>query len=288
MASYGLFQAHFMAIGLASAASIAWIGSLQAFLVLAVAPVCGALFDVGHARATVVAGTVLVVLGTVAASATASRPQFWAQMLAQGVVTGIGLGLLFTPALTLVPTYFHRHRVLAVGVASSGAGLGGVLYPIVVRWTLAAYGLGWALRAMAAGVVLTQLLPCTLLRQRMDIVARAGQSQQQRRREPRSWRAVLPPGGTGGAWDPRMFRALDYSVLCAGAFIVFLGLMTPYFFVTAWAGAYFGGAPHSGLTLGFPPYYLIAIMNAGGTFGRIIPAHVAGHTCVFHQPRHPS
>lgn len=271
-----------MAIGLASAASIAWIGSLQAFLVLAIAPVCGALFDAGHARATAMTGTVLVVLGTVAASATASRPQFWAQMLAQGIATGIGLGLLFTPALTLVPTYFRRHRVLAVGVASSGAGLGGVLYPIVVRWTLAAYGLGWALRAMAAGVLLTQLLPCTLLRQRVDIIARAGQSQQQqqRQRQPRGWRAVLPPGGTGGAWDPRMFRVLDYSVLCAGSFIAFLGLMTPYFFVTAWAGAYFSSAPHSssGLELGFPPYYLIAIMNTGGTFGRIIPAHVAGYT----------
>ena len=63
-------------------------------------------------------------------------------------------------------------------------------------------------------------------------------------------------------------------------FVAFLGLMTPYFFVTAWADSYFGGAPRSAPALGFPSCYLTVILNAGGTFGRIIPAHIAGCTCV--------
>lgn len=50
--------------------------------------------------------------------------EYWQVMLAQGVVTGIGSGLLFVPATALLPQYFAKRRNLAATIAAAGSGFG--------------------------------------------------------------------------------------------------------------------------------------------------------------------
>ncbi|KAF8242543.1 MFS general substrate transporter, partial [Wilcoxina mikolae CBS 423.85] len=249
--TFGVFQSYFMTSSIGNASSIAWIGSTQAFLILAVAPICGALFDAGHCRHMVFGGTILIALSTFSAtlSGGVNVPGFALLMVTQGVVTGVGLGLLFTPAIALVSTYFTKNRALAVGIGTSGAGFGGVVYPIIMRALLNRLGYIWSMRVMSFTVVITQCVPLILIDQRHDL--------------------PLRPLGSNIIGISSL-RSLKFILFSLGVFIVFLGLLTPYFFLPAWAVS-------ENINIPFENYYLLSIMNAGGLLGRIIPALLADH-----------
>ena len=55
---------------------------------------------------------------------TSLATEYYQVFLAQGLVVGIGSGLLFTPAISLVGTYFVKKRALATGIAACGSSLG--------------------------------------------------------------------------------------------------------------------------------------------------------------------
>ena len=54
-------------------------------------------------------------------------------ILCQGFAVGISCGMIFGPVLTVIGHWFKRKRALAFGVASFGATIGGVLFPIAAR-----------------------------------------------------------------------------------------------------------------------------------------------------------
>jgi hypothetical protein len=54
---------------------------------------------------------------------------YWQVFLAQGLAGGIGLGILFLPALAVVPHWFQRRRALATGIIISGSSVGGIAFP---------------------------------------------------------------------------------------------------------------------------------------------------------------
>lgn len=249
--SFGVFQAHYTSINppLSDVSSIAWVGSTQAFLLLFIAPICGRLCDAGYARLLIRVGTVLIVAGILC---TSYAKTFLPTIFAQGILTGLGLGMLFTPSMAILPPYFRegRRRATAVGLAVSGSGLGGVVYPILVRKAMARYGFGWSQRAMLLVVLATQTLPCALVCQRSGIPTRSFRS--------------------GSLVDLPALRNVRFVVFCAGAFFTILGLFEPYFFLEIWAKS----VP---VKLGFEPYYLVSVMNAGGTLGRVFPCLIAGY-----------
>ena len=53
--------------------------------------------------------------------------------LCQGFAVGISCGMIFGPVLTVIGHWFKRKRALAFGMASFGAAVGGVLFPIAAR-----------------------------------------------------------------------------------------------------------------------------------------------------------
>jgi nitrate/nitrite transporter NarK len=58
---------------------------------------------------------------------------YWQIMPSQGICIGIGNGLVFTPALTIVSTYFKETQVSALGVTATGNATGGLIFPSMVR-----------------------------------------------------------------------------------------------------------------------------------------------------------
>ena len=121
--SYGVYQEYYSASRLHSHSDsqIAWIGSLQGFLLLLVSVITGPLYDAGYLRALVHCGTFLTIFGMMMTSISKSYGEL---LIAQGIVVGVGDGLLFLPSIVIVSQYFDKKRALATGIASMGSSIG--------------------------------------------------------------------------------------------------------------------------------------------------------------------
>jgi len=56
--------------------------------------------------------------------------------------------MYYYPIITIVPTYFDRHRGFAMGVVLAGSGLGGLVMALVLQYLLDMYGIVWALKIL--------------------------------------------------------------------------------------------------------------------------------------------
>ena len=96
--------------------------------------------------AAVAPGTGLVL----ASRATTFRHMVLAYAL---LVGGVGQGAFFSPLAAAVTHWFDRHRSLAVAIALSGQGVGGLLVPPLLR--VAAEGVGWRAALQGYGIICT-------------------------------------------------------------------------------------------------------------------------------------
>lgn len=63
-------------------------------------------------------------------------------------MTGVGGGLLFTPSMGIVGTYFSTRRAIAIGLATTGNSAGGMVYPIMVQQLFPKIGFAWTVRVL--------------------------------------------------------------------------------------------------------------------------------------------
>lgn len=127
--SFGMFESHWIEVLDTSASEIAWVGSLSLFLLFMLGILSGPLMDKGHFRSIILVGCAFQILG---AFTTSAVTHYWQLILAQGVVQGIGNGLLFTPCVALVSVYFTKGRAFALSLAACGAPIGGIIFPLVI------------------------------------------------------------------------------------------------------------------------------------------------------------
>ncbi|KAL7817968.1 MFS general substrate transporter [Trichoderma aethiopicum] len=74
----------------------------------------------------------------------------WQLILSQGVCYGIGMGICFIGTASIVPQYFTKRRSLAVGIATGGTGLGGLVYSLAANEMIhSRLGIEWTFRIMA-------------------------------------------------------------------------------------------------------------------------------------------
>ncbi|KAL1835868.1 hypothetical protein VTJ49DRAFT_5961 [Mycothermus thermophilus] len=242
MNSFGVFQAYYMSHQLRhrSPDDIAWLGSLTMYIQFAGGVVAGPLFDRFGAW-VIRPGAVIYIL---ALMMTSLCKEYWQFMLAQGVLAGIGMSLLQVPAFAAVSQYFDKRRAAALGLVVSGSSIGGIVFPIALSKMLndSTLGFGWSVRVM--GFVITPLLGFSVLTV-------------QARLPPRKTRFFL--------WSA--FREVKFLLLIAATFFSFVGMMTPVFYL-----------PTHAILRGMEPTlasYLLAIVNAASTFGRVIPGVLA-------------
>ncbi|OAL45280.1 MFS general substrate transporter [Pyrenochaeta sp. DS3sAY3a] len=219
---------------------IAWIGSLASFIQFAGGAVGGPLFDrfgVWMLRPA----SVVYVFGLMMVSLCTEYYQF---MLAQGILMGSAVAFLQFPAFAVVSQYFDNKRAAALGIMVSGSSIGGVIFPIVLSKMLNSsdIGFGWSIRIIAFIILPFMLFACFAIKPR------------------------VPPRGTTvfifGAW-----KQPKYVLLVASLFFMMMGMWTPVFYIPVYAVS-----RGMGRTLAS---YLLAIINASSTFGRIIPGILA-------------
>ncbi|OTA23885.1 hypothetical protein BTJ68_13046 [Hortaea werneckii EXF-2000] len=241
--AFGVWQDYYSTtlIPSRSNSNISWIGSIEAFLLCCCTIFAGPLFDRGYARQLVWAGSFMVVFGLMMVSLC---DKYWQLMLSQGLCMGIGAGGLFITSVAIIPSYFTTKRSFAIGIAASGSSLGGILYPIIFHRLQPQIGFGWATRVCAFIALATLIVPCLGIRTR-----------------------TLPPPRKKLV-DFSGFRELPFTLFCIAAFVGFIGLYVPFFYIEIFAGE------KAGLTSNLA-FYMLPVLSAGSIVGRILPAFAA-------------
>ncbi|KAJ2955838.1 hypothetical protein NQZ79_g8213 [Umbelopsis isabellina] len=132
----------------ASPAQIDLIGTLAVSLMTIGAPFASAWTkSYGPCKVTVL-GATLFAAGNILAS---FGTQLWHFILAQGVLLGCGTCLTYIPSVTVAPGWFDKRRGLALGIALSGTGVGGLVWAPTLRACNSYFGFRNTLR-MTGGV----------------------------------------------------------------------------------------------------------------------------------------
>ncbi|XP_033761912.1 monocarboxylate transporter 12-like [Pecten maximus] len=156
--AYSIFYTEFLLYYGTGSGNTAWIGSVNSFLFFAMGPLANRLSEVFTFRRVVLLGGLLHGIGVFAS---AFMPYMELHYITIGLISGVGGGLAFTPANTIVSFYFERRRALANSIMISIAGLGSFLFPYVNRFLIDRYGIHGAL--MIIGGFLTHNCAFALL-----------------------------------------------------------------------------------------------------------------------------
>lgn len=124
-----------------------------------VAPFANLLTRLIHVKAAMSLGLVLFPSGFLIAS---FASKVWHLYVFQGVMVGLGVGFLYTPATAIIPQWFASKRSLANGICTAGSGVGGLVMCFSTQAMLRTLGLSWTLR-LTAIIVFSILLIATIL-----------------------------------------------------------------------------------------------------------------------------
>ncbi|KAI4167478.1 MAG: hypothetical protein LQ348_007651, partial [Seirophora lacunosa] len=216
--SYGVFQAYYERTLLPthSPSTIAWIGSLQIFLLFFMSIVVSGQIDAGRFQHCFTGGSALLVAATVA---TSFCTRYWHFVLAQGVATGMGMGLLFGAGVQVLFTYFRRRLGIATGIASAGGAVGGMVFPAVCEALIGKVGFAWTVRVVAL-IVLVTLIPANLMARERPGRRTAKKKEKKKKKPSIDWSA---------------FTDAPYLLVTAGLFCSFWGVYFGFYFIVTYA-----------------------------------------------------
>ncbi|RYC60917.1 hypothetical protein CHU98_g5291 [Xylaria longipes] len=248
--SIGVFQDYYEANFLRnySPSEISWILSIQAFFVSATAPFAGVFFDRHGPHLLVGLGSALIILGLFTLSAST---QYYQIFLSQSVSCGLGMGMIFHGSVNSVSTWFLKRRGLALGVASSGSGVGGVILPILFDRLVERIGFPWTVRAIGFLILGIQIIAILTVRSRLE-------------HKPK-------PFNLANFSRPFKDRAFVLNSLACLAGM--LGTLIPFNYLKVSAQA--ANVPSNLAT------YLLPIINASSIIGRIVPLWAGDHVGAF-------
>ncbi|KAL2140913.1 hypothetical protein VTI28DRAFT_3062 [Corynascus sepedonium] len=206
--TFGVYQLYYRDTLKLPEAQISWIGSLQVFLAFAMCTVSGRLADAGYVKSTIIVGSFMVVLGTMM---TSLCTQYWQIFLAQGLLTGLGLGIVFMPPLSVINSYFVTKRSSALAISATGTGLGSVIFPATIQYLIPQVGFPWAVRCAGFVTLCVATLSVLMLRPKL---------------RPRKSGPVVE-------WDA--FKEGPYLLYILGAFLFFWALYFGFFYINAYA-----------------------------------------------------
>lgn len=134
---------------------ISMVGSILAGAIMLVGPISSTLVNMFGPRKTCIAGAIV---SAVFIFLSTFSPNVYLLMVSYGVLGGLGLGLMYVPAVTAVGYWFEKKRSLVTGISTCGSGFGTIVFAPVVTALEGALGWQWCNRIVAA-----MCLTCTVL-----------------------------------------------------------------------------------------------------------------------------
>ncbi|OBA19536.1 MFS general substrate transporter [Metschnikowia bicuspidata var. bicuspidata NRRL YB-4993] len=166
-AAFGIFLNYYLSSDSFPGASkydFALMGGMVVFLAQLLAPFSTLAVRVFGQTPVLVTGICIQTLGYLLA---AECTQLWQIFMCQGVLIGISFSLIFIPGTLVIPTWFDKSKALAMGIAVSGAGLGGLVYSLALNSIIQNTGdQKWALRTAGLMNLVISLFGTLFLRPR--------------------------------------------------------------------------------------------------------------------------
>ncbi|KAH8880777.1 MFS general substrate transporter [Thozetella sp. PMI_491] len=241
--SFGIFQHYYVENLNKTESEIAWVGSVQTFLIFFVGTFSGRAMDGGYFQQTIALGLLLQVVGVFM---TSLATQYWQLFLAQGICNGLGDGLLFCPIIALMATYFTKKRAVAISLQASGAATGGMVFPAIAQSLLDRIGFAWTVRVMGFVMLFNSVVVMALVRERTDLVRRKQQP----------------------LVDWAAFKELPYTLYSVGTFLTLWGVYFAYYYVRTYAKDILHVSSYTSFSF-------LLLLNGIGVPGRVIPAILA-------------
>ncbi|KAF5000922.1 hypothetical protein FGRMN_1379 [Fusarium graminum] len=246
----GIFQDYYQRNQLKafSSSTVAWIPSVESFMMFFWGPVVGKMTDELGPRIPILIGSFLHVFGLMM---TSISKEYYQILLSQSFCSAIGCSFLFYAPIAAVGTWFARHRAIAFGIVTAGSSLGGVALPIMVNRLVVSIGFGWAMRSVAFLFLGLLAIANVTIKSRLPPPKR-----------PFNPRDFVTP-----------FKETPFLLLTIAGFVLYLGSFLPFNFIIVQARA-LGVSPHLA-------GYMVPIVNASSTFGRLLPAYLGDRIGVF-------
>ncbi|EMD35187.1 major facilitator superfamily protein [Gelatoporia subvermispora B] len=243
--AFGTFQSWYASHQLRDfdASTISWIGSIQLWIFFFSGGFIGRIFDRCGPRPIMALGTVVYVTSIMLTSVARN---YYEYILFQGILFGLGVGMLFHPPLAAISTHFNRRRATAIGIAMSGSGLGGTAYPIALQYLLKRLGFAWAVRVSGLACLVICAVALAMVNSRP--VPRGDH-------RPSPW------------FYSSMLKDTRFVFMIVGSCFIALGLFIPFFYIVSY-GTDNGMSAETG-------FYMLAMLNAGSVAGRLAPPRLA-------------
>lgn len=245
ISSYGVFQSYYVSnMQLGSPSAVAWIGTIQVWIVFNVGTFSGRATDAGFFRITFITGAIIACFGMFMLSLCT---QYWQVFLAQGICVGIGFGMVFIPTLALVSTYFLKKRSIALGISVTGTATGGLIFPVIAQQTFPNIGFSWGVRVMAFVMLGCFAVCATFLKPR------------------------LPPRKTGPLVEWSAFKERAYTLYLLCGFFFFWSVYIGFFYVSSYSRNILGASQETSINL-------LLLMNGVGVVARMSINTLATYT----------
>jgi len=144
--SFGILLAPLMLHYGEGKGKIAMVGSILAGAIMLVGPISSTAVNKFGPRKTCIAGAIV---SAVAIFLSTFSPNVYLLMISYGVFGGLGLGLMYVPAVTAVGYWFEKKRSLVTGISTCGSGFGTIVFAPVVTALEASLGWQWCNRIVA-------------------------------------------------------------------------------------------------------------------------------------------
>ncbi|EXJ95925.1 hypothetical protein A1O1_01050 [Capronia coronata CBS 617.96] len=214
--SFGPFQSYYE-INLMtnlSSSDVSWIGTVASYLLIVTGVLSGPWFDLGYYKVMLFGGATMSCFGLFMLSLS---HQYYQILLTQGICMGLGCGLLYIPGLALVGRSFTRRRAMAMGIVTTGAPIGGIIYTITFDQAIESIGFAWTVRVMGFIMLGSYIIAFPLL---LWGTANTGD---------------IASGTPRKLLDKAAFKDMAFWMYTWANFFLFCGYLVPFFYIPTYA-----------------------------------------------------
>ncbi len=236
----------------ATRGDISLVFAITGFLYFGLGAISGPVADRIGPRRVLLLGVALITVGLLLAS---GAQALWQIYLTYSLGVGVGVGLVYVPAVGAVQRWFTRRRGLASGLAVAGIGAGTLVMPLLAAWLIDAWG--WrATYGVLAAITLFIGVPAALIVEHSP-----------ERRGLRADGEAPHPDGTpappiSGNSIGEALRSRPFWLLYAAGFSASVGIFIPFAHLAPYARDH-------GFTDGFGAL-LVGLIGVGSVAGRLV------------------